>query len=280
MYAELEDQLGDVVGKARRGQEIEVAVLAREAGVDPEQLNRLEKYQWMPPDETVRRLADCLGLDPEKLVASANKRFFPLYPAGRSVEGLVVEMLVLGRDFLMNGYVVGCAQTRKGAIIDPGFDAEKILKAIEAAELEIELVLLTHGHGDHVGALSEICQATEAPAFINKADLPLLGNLSTKIEGGIVDGEVFSVGRIELMARATSGHTPGGMSLVHAGAAFVGDALFAGSLGGTRNRTAYKKQQELVGECLLGLDDEVLLYPGHGPATSVREEKQNNPFFC
>ncbi len=279
MYMQLEDAFGDVIGKARRGQELSVASLAGQAGLTAEEVEQIESYQLVPDAASVRRLAQCLGLHPEKLQASAEKKYFPLYPAGRPAEGLVVEMLVLGSDFLMNGYLAGCAETSKGAVIDPGFDAEKILKAIETAGLEIELVLLTHGHGDHVGALSEICQATSAPALINKADLPLLGGLRTKIEGGIVEGEIFTIGKQSFTARSAPGHTQGGMCLVHSQVAFVGDALFAGSTGGTRNRRDYEAQRRAIREKILCLEDRVALYPGHGPATTVGEEKAHNPFF-
>jgi hydroxyacylglutathione hydrolase len=279
MYMQIEDEFGDIIGKARRGQEIEPEVLAPKVGLSRSDLEKIEEYELTPDQNIVRRLAEELGLHAGKLQVSAGKRYFPLYPSGRPVDGLVVEMLILGKDFLMNGYIIGCAETGKGVVIDPGFEAEKILKAIEATDLEIEQVLLTHGHGDHTGALSEICQATESPALVNKADFGLLGSLSTKIEGTIVEGETIAVGNQELQVQATPGHTPGGISLVHEHLAIVGDALFAGSLGGTRNRKDYEMQRDAVKEKILSLDDKVILYPGHGPATTVGEEKANNPFF-
>ncbi len=279
MYMQLEDEFGDIVGKARRGREIEPADLARQAGLSAEALRRIENYEWTPSEPEIESLAECLELHPGKLQVSAAKRFFPLYPSGHPLDGMVVEMMVLGEDFLVNGYVVGCEKTGKGAIIDPGFDAEKILKTVEATGMEIEKVLLTHGHGDHVGALSEICQAMEAPAFIHAADLSLIGPGRTKIEGEIVEGEVIAVGNQCFLPRATPGHTKGGIILVNAQVAFVGDALFAGSLGGTRNRADYDLQRRAVEVEVLGLEDPVILFPGHGPATTVGEEKTNNPFF-
>lgn len=280
MYMQLEDEFGDVVGKARRGQEIDPADLARQVGLSAEEIARIENYELIPPAGIIDQLAQVLGLHPKKLEESARKSFLPFYPGGRPVEGLVVEMMVLGTDFLVNGYVIGCQETGKGAVIDPGLDAEKILKVIESTGLNIEQILLTHGHHDHVGALSEICQATEAPALINKADLGLLGRLDTKIEGNIIDGEKIAVGNQLLTARGLPGHTPGAMGLVHQHVAFVGDALFAGSLGGTRNRLDYQRQRQAVSDYLLSLDGRVTLFPGHGPATTVGEEKAHNPFFC
>ncbi len=278
MYMHLEDEFGDVVGKARRGQEISTAQLASPSGLSVEELDQIEAYRLTPDIEGVDRLADSLGLHRDKLRASAGKRFFPLFPAGRPVEGAVVEMLVLGSDFLMNGYVVGCTATRQGTVIDPGFEAGKILKTVETLGLDIVSVLLTHGHGDHTGALSEVCQATSAPAFISHADSSMLGSLRTKIEGELVEGQILAVGNLRFRVTATGGHTPGGMTIVHDQFAFVGDALFAGSLGGTQSRAAYEKQRQTVREGILGLDD-VILYPGHGPATTVGEERASNPFF-
>jgi glyoxylase-like metal-dependent hydrolase (beta-lactamase superfamily II) len=279
MYMELEDEFGDIVGKARRGQEIEPGDLAQRVGLTEAEIHSIENYELTPDTNSIRQLAQILGVHPERLQASAEKSFFPLYPTGRPCEDLHVEMLVLGEDFLMNGYVLGCKETGKGAVVDPGFDAEKLLKAIESANLEIELILLTHGHADHIGALSEISQATEAPALINKADMPLLGGLNTKIEGNLVEGETVAVGNQEFVVRSTAGHTAGGMSLIHREVAFVGDALFAGSLGGTKNIGDYEQQRRAVSQNLLSLDEGVTLYPGHGPATTVGEERANNPFF-
>ena len=279
MYMQIEDEFGDIVGKARRGQEIDPAELCRKVGLTEDELGRLESYDFTPESATILTLARVLGLDPDKLQISADKRYFPLYPAGRPVEGLVVEMMVLGTDFLMNGYVVGCDETGKGVIIDPGFDAEKILKTVDATGLKIEQVLLTHGHGDHTGALSEVCQATGTPACVNAADLPLLGNLGRKVEGDLIDGQELKVGRQPFVVAATPGHTAGGVSLIHEKVAIVGDALFAGSLGGTRSRESYQAQKSAVGDRLLGLDERVILYPGHGPATSVGEERTSNPFY-
>jgi glyoxylase-like metal-dependent hydrolase (beta-lactamase superfamily II) len=279
MYMHLEDEFGDVVGKARRGQEISTAQLSGHSGLSVEELNDIEAYRLTPDIEGVDRLADSLGLHRDKLRASAGKRYFPLFPAGRPVERAVVEMLVLGCDFLMNGYVVGCAETRQGTVIDPGFEAEKILKTVETLGLDIVSVLLTHGHGDHTGALSEVCQATSAPAFISHDDSAMLGSLRTKIEGEFVEGQILTVGNLRFRVTATGGHTPGGMTIVHDQFAFVGDALFAGSLGGTQSRAAYEKQRQAVRQAILGLDEQVILYPGHGPATTVGEERASNPFF-
>ena len=279
MYTQLEDEFGDVVAKARRGQEIAVAALADRVGLTAGDIAKIEDYELVPAADTIGRLAQVLGLHSGKLQASAAQAFFPRDPAGRSIAGAQVEMMVLGSGFLMNGYIVGCAATGRAAIIDPGFDADKILQHLAASGLTVEQILLTHGHQDHISALVEIGRATAAPARIHRGDLALTGSLADQIEGELAEGEVVHIGQLRFEVRSTPGHTAGGISLVHEEMAFVGDALFAGSLGGTRSVGNYRMQRQAVAEKLLALDANVALFPGHGPATTVGEEQENNPFF-
>ena len=279
MYTQLEDEFGDVVGKARRGQEMAVAALADRVGLTDGDIARIEDYELVPAADAIERLAQVLGLHPGKLQASAAQAFFPRYPAGRSIGGAQVEMMVLGSGFLMNGYIVGCAAMGRAAIVDPGFDADKILQRLAASGLTVEQILLTHGHQDHVSALAEVGRATNAPARIHSGDLALTGSLADQIEGDLEEGDVVHIGQLRFEVRSTPGHTAGGISLVHEEMAFVGDALFAGSLGGTRSVSNYRMQRQAVAEKLLGLDEETALFPGHGPATTVGEEREHNPFF-
>ena len=255
------------------------AALADRVGLTAGDIAKIEDYDLVPAADTIERLAQVLGLHPGKLQASAAQAFFPRHPAGRSMAGVQVEMMVLGSGFLMNGYIVGCAATGQAAVIDPGFDADKILQRLAISGLEVEQIWLTHGHQDHIGALAEMGRATGAPARIHRGDLSLTGSLADQIVGELEEGEVVPLGRLRFEVRSTPGHTAGGISLVHEGMAFVGDALFAGSLGGTRSVASYRVQCQAVAEKLLGLDEETALFPGHGPATTVGEEKAHNPFF-
>ena len=279
MYTQLEDEFGDVVAKARRGQEMAVAALADRVGLTAGDMARIEDYELVPAADTIERLAQALGLHPGKLQASAAQAFFPRHPAGRPLAGAQVEMMVLGSGFLMNGYIVGCAATGQAAVIDPGFDADKILQRLAASGLTVEQILLTHGHQDHISALDEISRATNAPARIHSNDLALTGRLADQIAGTLAEGDVVSIGNLRFAVRSTPGHTAGGISLVNEEMAFVGDALFAGSLGGTRSVGNYRMQRQAVAEKLLALDANVALFPGHGPATTVGEEREHNPFF-
>ncbi|HCL31027.1 MAG TPA: hypothetical protein DIC52_21675 [Candidatus Latescibacteria bacterium] len=282
IYRALEDEFGDVVGKARRGQELSIDDLAERMKVEARDLEAIEAYEGPTDEGVVRGLAEALGLHEHKLQASAAATFFPAqpHPEGERTDGLEVRMLVLGTDFLMNGYVAICRRTRRAAVIDPGFQAERILQALREADAEVASIWLTHGHHDHVDALDGVVAATGVDTAICAADLELTGDRARHIGQRLVPGEQVGVGDQMFDIRATGGHTPGGVSLLHPeGIAFVGDALFAGSLGGTRSRTAYSGQQAAVAGGLLSLAPETTLYPGHGPATTVAEELAHNPFF-
>lgn len=281
-YRTLEDEFGDVVGKARRGQERTVEQVAGAADLTTADVQAIEAYELTPSDEIVDRLAKVLGLDASRLRDSAAARYFPAdpHPAAQRSAGLAVHMLVLGSDFLMNGYVVICRRTGKAAIVDPGFDADRLLQVVEQAGAEVACVWLTHGHSDHVGDVEAIVGATGVEAAIHAPDLTLADEAARHIAARLIPGGQVRVGEQTLHVYATPGHTPGGVSLVHDdGVALVGDALFAGSLGGTRRQSDYDGQRRAVEQALLSLPPETVVYPGHGPATTVGEEREHNPFY-
>ncbi len=279
MYKGLEDEFGDIVGKARRGQELSEEAVSRSVGVTQREWTRIERYEWVPEENLVVHIADVLGLSRKKLIESAQGEFYPKFPMGKPLKNTRVEMMILGNSFLVNGYLVGCNSSGKALCVDPGFDGEKIRNVAERADLQIEQVVLTHGHHDHIGALESVTRNTGARVHINREDLPLMGELNSLVDSTLSEGDIVGVGKLNFTVCATGGHTPGGLSLVGEEVAFVGDALFAGSLGGTRQRKAYEAQQDAVDRHILGLREEVLLFPGHGPATTVGEERAHNPFF-
>mgnify|MGYP001227828346 FL=1 len=279
MYKGLEDEFGDIVGKARRGQELSEEAVSRAVDVTQREWIRIERYEWVPEENLVVRIADVLGLSHKKLIGSAQGEFYPKFPMGKPLKNTRVEMMILGHSFRVNGYLVGCNSSGKALCVDPGFDGEKIRHVAEMADLQIEQIVLTHGHHDHIGALESVTRDTGARVHINREDLPLMGELNSLVDSTLSEGDIVGVGKLNFTVCATGGHTPGGLSLVGEEVAFVGDALFAGSLGGTRQRKAYEAQQDAVDRHILGLREEVLLFPGHGPATTVGEERAHNPFF-
>lgn len=192
-----------------------------------------------------------------------------------------------------NAYVVEHVPSRTAAVIDPGDDGEAILRAIDERGLSLERILLTHGHFDHVGAVAFLRRRTGAPVCIHPEDAPALANAGRQglifglripdppsPDALVRDGDRLPFGDLEFFVAHTPGHTPGGVSYIIGGMAFVGDLIFAGSIGRTDlPGGSYERLIEAVRTKIFTLDDATVLLPGHGPATTVGVEKRTNPFF-
>ena len=206
---------------------------------------------------------------------------------------MIIETLPVGA-LETNCYLVGCEQTQLGAVIDPGGDAADILAAVEQKGLTLKYVLLTHAHFDHIGAVAEIVQATRAPVAMHPNDLPLL-----RARGGaalfgvfmrpspdpdieLADDQVIEVGTLRLRVLHTPGHTPGHVTFYEAKAraAFDGDVLFQQGIGRTDfPGSSFQQLMNSIRNKLFILPDDTTIYPGHGPATTVGDEKRYNPFL-
>jgi len=175
----------------------------------------------------------------------------------------------------VNSYLVWDRSSREAAAFDTGADCTGMLKLATKENLSIELILLTHAHSDHVADLPRLREETGAEVFAPERE-PVPG--AEKID----EGKRFRVGKIDIEARLTWGHSPGGMTFVATGlarpVAIVGDSLFAGSMGG--GTVSYNDAVRNNLEKILTLPDETIICPGHGPMTTVREEKRHNPFFA
>lgn len=194
-----------------------------------------------------------------------------------------------------NCYVVGCEDTRQGAVIDPGGHPKRVLKAVEENGLTIRYILNTHCHFDHMGANAEIVAATGAPLALHPAELPVLqaqggaalfglpGKESPMPDIELEDGQVLEVGSLCLRVLHTPGHSPGSVTfyLGEQGVAFDGDTLFAGGVGRTDLLGGDGDTLERsIREVLFKLPDETVLYPGHMQQTTVGYEKKHNPWFA
>jgi glyoxylase-like metal-dependent hydrolase (beta-lactamase superfamily II) len=193
-----------------------------------------------------------------------------------------------------NCYVVGCEETHEGVVIDPGGHPQRILKAIEKSGLTIRYVLNTHCHFDHMGANAEIVAATGAPLALHPAELPILQarggaawfgvpvQASPLPDVELEDGQVLEVGTLRFQVLYTPGHSPGGITfyLNDEGAAFDGDVLFEMGVGRTDLPGGdWDTLVHSIREVLFALPDETVLYPGHGPRTTVGQEKRFNPWM-
>lgn len=192
-----------------------------------------------------------------------------------------------------NCYVVGCEETRQGAIIDPGGHPERILAEVERHGLEIKYVLNTHAHFDHTDANGAIVEATGAPLAIHPEELPTLtasggaaifgvpAHKSPPPDVELHDGDRLEIGQLCFQVIHTPGHTPGHVCFYEPdeGALFDGDVLFYRGIGRTDLPGGSPRQlAESIGGVLFALPDETAVYPGHGPATTIGEEKQLNPW--
>jgi len=178
-----------------------------------------------------------------------------------------------------NCYVVSCEETKEAAIIDPGMENEKeteqILKYIKQNGFKVKYIINTHGHPDHVVGNEAIKEATGAPILIHESTIAKL-NADRKLH----DGEILQVGNVKLVVLHTPGHTPDGISLLTDNAVFTGDTLFAGSVGRTDFLGgSYSDLMQSIKTKLMCLPDSFTVYCGHGPTTTIGDEKLYNPFL-
>jgi len=209
---------------------------------------------------------------------------------------MIVKMFTVG-TVLTNCYIVGCPRTKKALIIDPGFEredeAKKILGEIKKLDLRVEYIVNTHGHPDHTAGNGVIKRATGANILIHEYDATMLTdhakNLSRMFglsadspppDKILHDGDIIQIGGVVLRVLHTPGHSRGGISLVGHDAVFTGDTLFAGSIGRYDFPDAsYEELMHSIQTKLATLPDKMKVYPGHGPTSTIGEEKRYNPFL-
>ena len=193
----------------------------------------------------------------------------------------------------VNCYIIGCEKTAKAAVVDPGGDADKIMALLGTLGLDLQFVVNTHGHFDHIGANRSLVEATGAQLLIHKADSPLLHQAkahaamfglstesSTEPARELLDGDVIQLGDLSIRTIHTPGHSPGGICLYVEDCLFVGDTLFAGSIGRTDLPGGdYQQLISSIVDRLMPLPDQTRVFPGHGPATTIGNEKRHNPFL-
>lgn len=205
---------------------------------------------------------------------------------------MIIKKLEVG-PIMANCFIVGCETTKEAAVIDPGDDADRILMELAKSDLKVKYLINTHGHFDHVGANKRMKEVTGAQLAIHPGDEPLLEQLSQSAmmfglsaensppaDISLNDGDTISFGQITLKVIHTPGHSRGGVCLYTKGHLFAGDTLFAGSIGRTDlDGGDYDTLIASIKNHLLPLDDDTIVYTGHGPETTIGNEKRMNPFL-
>lgn len=204
---------------------------------------------------------------------------------------MIIKELAVG-PLMANCFIAGCEDTKEAVVIDPGGEADRILLSLAESELKVKYIINTHGHFDHVSANGKMKEATGADLLIHPLDAPMLGMLSSNAtvfgisvansppcDRTIEEGEMVSFGDFTFNVIHTPGHTPGGISLYSDGIIFVGDTLFAGSIGRTDFPGGdFDTLIASIKTKLFKLEDDVRVLSGHGPETSIGREKRFNPF--
>lgn len=204
---------------------------------------------------------------------------------------MIIKELVVG-PLMANCFICGCSKTKEAVVIDPGGDADTILLSLADSKLKVKYIINTHGHFDHVSANGKMKDATGADILIHPLDAPMLEKLSSNaaffgvsVENSppcdqtLEEGDTVSFGDITLKVIHTPGHTPGGISLYTNGIVFVGDTLFAGSIGRTDFPGGdFNTLISSIKTKLFNMEDDIRVFSGHGPETSIGVEKRHNPF--
>ena len=207
---------------------------------------------------------------------------------------MILETLTVG-PFHENCYVIGDQETGTGAVVDPGDEAARIALAVEQTNLEVGQILITHAHIDHVGAVAALVDEYACPVLMHAEAESMLKQLPTQafmmglkfgkvptVNRYVGDEEVLEVGNLKLKSLYTPGHAPGHLAFYVESEALVlsGDALFAGSVGRTDLfGGSIDLLMRSIDERLLTLPDETKVYPGHGPETTIGDERRHNPFL-
>jgi len=205
---------------------------------------------------------------------------------------VIIEKLEVG-PLAVNCYVVGDEVSRVGMIIDPGAESAAIMRRVKALGLDIKFIVLTHAHFDHIGALKELKKVTRAEIAIHTDDaqsLPFGNTLGAAFgfsfppppapDRLLKGGDSFDLGKHRFLVLHTPGHTPGGICLLGGGVVFTGDTLFNAGIGRTDLPGGNSNElMESINTKLMVLSDNTIVYPGHGPESTIGQERRHNPFL-
>lgn len=271
----LEDHPGDIIRKARAMSRVSAADAAKAAGLDQTQLAELEESGKVPSNVDFAALGACLGVDGRKLAGIAGG-----WAPSKKDPGNWRELRVITTDsggMAVNCYLVWDEVSREAALFDTGWELAPIDAIVQAEGLQMRHLFITHTHEDHIAALDAV-----------RAKYPKIklhsGSLKAPVDQRNRANDFIHLGSLRITNRETPGHAEDGTTYVVGNwpedaphVAIVGDCIFAGSIG--RGNQSWEVAKSAVRKQVFSLPDDTLICPGHGPLTTVLEEKQRNPFF-
>ena len=268
----IEDNFTDIIGKAQHGHALSDEQLATKAGITPAEMAALKSGEIR--ERPLRAVAKALKLGGDALVGLARKEWYPeqpLFPRGFAMFNTPHE------DMTVNSYLVWDAKTRLAAAFDTGSTAQPMIDTIQGEKLTLRYIFITHTHDDHIADLARLAAAAPK-AEVWSSELEPVAHAGAKF---FKENAHFHLGEIAIKTLLTSGHSPGQTSFYITGLswplAVVGDSLFAGSMGG--GLVSYEDQYRNNRRKLLNLPLDTVFACGHGPLTTLKQEKRHNPFF-
>jgi glyoxylase-like metal-dependent hydrolase (beta-lactamase superfamily II) len=268
----LEDSFTDILGKAQRGLRVTDEDLCARAGVSPADLKAIQSGQLL--DAVIRRVARHLRLGPDALEELAHGRWYPdqtIFP-----HGFAMFNTPFG-DMTVNSYLVWDGRTRAAAAFDTGADCGGMLDLIRSEKLRVRYIFLTHTHDDHVADLPRLARETGAEVWLGEREPTDHPGAQTFKENAH-----FHLDGLAVKTLSTWGHAPGQTTFYVTGLSYplavVGDSMFAGSIGGSAGHFADQLRNDQTK--IMTLRRDTVLACGHGPLTTVGQEKRHNPFFA
>lgn len=274
----LEDAFGDIFYKARYGLGLSVDEVAAATGIAVSRLSAFESYESRPTRPEVETLASALDLGTEALWDSAQEAWVPDNLDARLSASVQLQRIVFPA-MNANGYIIADPDRNGMLAIDPGGPADEWMRRCQNADLPLLGCLITHAHGDHVGALPQVLQAhPQLPIVLHSGaarKLSLRGRNITVVD----EDTTLHLGPFRVEVLLTPGHSPDGLTFCVEDLVFVGDTLFAGSLG--RSQKGHQTYAQLLASAqrIVDLPATTMLLPGHGPPTTVAAERIHNPFL-
>ncbi len=254
--------------------------VASGVGMDEAEFAKIRSGEVLPDDGVCQKIASTLALGGDKLARAVRGGYIPKPVDTEHADYYVESLDIRPGTFASNCYLLVCKKTNKCAVVDPGIPAEDIRDRLHTLSVELDLVLITHSHGDHANGMRrqrtmwrEVRTACRTVDIISSfRDLMLVWE-ETK------EGIPIRLGALEIYPVHTPGHTPDSVCYICRDVCFTGDTLFAGSIGKPENSAVYTPMLENIRNKVLSQPVNTVIFPGHGSASTVGSEIDNNPFF-